>query len=148
MKIYNLIKNREVVCARTGQTVQEVAELMARNRIGAVPILDGENLVGIFTERDLLHRIVAEKKNPNEVKIEEVMTRELIVAPPECRIKECISLMKKYKMRHILIVKEKDLVGIISLRDLLQVEMDDQKFEIKVLNEYIHYIPPFHKMEE
>lgn len=143
MKLEHVIKRREIYCASTGQTVQEVAEFMTKKGIGAVPVLDNNNIVGIFTERDLLCRVVAKKKNPKEVKVETVMTKELILASPDSDIKEAIFLMKKYNIRHIPVVKDKELVGIISLRDLLQVEIEDREFDLRVLHEYVHYIPPY-----
>ncbi|MEJ2634824.1 MAG: CBS domain-containing protein [Calditrichia bacterium] len=143
MKVKDLIGEREIYCVSTGDFVQKVAELMSEKGIGAVPVLDGTNLVGIFTERDLLRRIIAEKRNPAKTTVEEVMTPELIIASPDFDVQDCVALMRKYNIRHLPVVKETDLAGIISLRDLLNMEIEDKDFEIKVLNEYIHYIPPY-----
>ncbi len=143
MKVHELIQEREVYCASTGQTVQDAVDLMAEKGVGALPVLDKGKLVGIFSERDVLRRIIALRKNPAEVKVEKAMTGELIIASPDSEVNECIALMRKYSIRHIPIVKDLKLTGIVSLRDLLQVDLEDKKFEIRVLNEYIHYIPPF-----
>lgn len=142
MKLKNFLKDREIYCAHLGQYVADVAKLMDEKNIGAVPVLDGDKLVGIFSERDLLKRVVAQGKDPASTRVDDVMTREIMMAPYNCHIKECIAMIQKYQMRHIPIVENDKLVGFISLRDLLQFEMEDKDFEIKVLHEYIHYIPP------
>ncbi len=143
MFIDKLIENQQICCARVGQTVQEVVEEMAREEIGAVPVLDGDKLVGIFSERDLLMRVIAQRKDPTKMKVEEAMTQEVIAAPVHCTVSECTALVKKFRMRHIPIVDGQTLKGFISMRDLLDSHIEDQDFEIRVLHEYIHYIPPY-----
>ncbi len=144
MKLNEMIKNRMVHCVNVADSVQHAAEIMAQHNIGSVPVLDGDRIVGIFTERDLLTRVIAQKKKPEKVKVSEVMTGELYLTTPDCRISDCISLMKKYNVRHMPVVEGDQLVGIVSLRDLLGVEMEDKDYELRVLHEYIHYIPPYH----
>jgi CBS domain-containing protein len=148
MQIKDIIQSHEVYCISTGKTVQEAAELMSEKGIGALPVLDGDKLVGILTERDLLRRIIAKKKSPEKVNIEEIMTRELILAPPDMDLKECASLMRRYNIRHLPVADGDNLVGIISQRDLLKIEIDDKEYEIQRLHEYIHYIPPYSVTEK
>ncbi len=148
MKIFDMIKDRIVHCVKVDDTVQHAAEIMAQHNIGSVPVLDGDRIVGIFTERDLLKRVIAPRKNPEKVKVSDVMTGELYLTTPDCRVSDCIALMKKYNVRHMPVVEGDKLVGIVSLRDLLGFEMDDKTFELRVLREYIHYIPPYYIQQE
>ncbi|MFZ0391745.1 MAG: CBS domain-containing protein [Calditrichia bacterium] len=148
MKLSELLHEKEVFVIRPDQNTQEAAELMAEKGIGALPVVKDDNLVGIFTERDMLKRVIAGKRVPAETNVESVMTKELIVVEPDHDVNDCIALMKKFNIRHIPVVKDNDLTGIISLRDLLQIEIEDKSFEIRVLNEYIHYIPPYKVKEQ
>jgi CBS domain-containing protein len=143
MYVDRLIENQQICCARVGQTVQEVVEEMARNEIGAVPVLEGDRLVGIFSERDLLTRVVSRRLDPTKVPVEEAMTREVIAAPVHCSVAECLALIQKFRMRHLPIVDGHTLKGFISVRDLLNSEIENKEYQIRVLHEYIHYVPPY-----
>lgn len=143
MKIGKLIENKPIFCAKVGQNIQEVVSIMVEHNIGSVTVLEGDKIVGIFTERDLMNKIVGPGKIPSETKIEDVMTRELIVVPPDYDSEDCIRLMGRYKIRHLPVIDKDELKGIISLRDLLREEAEDKTFEVRVLKEYIHYMPPF-----
>ncbi|MBI3651204.1 MAG: CBS domain-containing protein [Acidobacteria bacterium] len=140
----SIVKNsaRELYKVASGATVQTAAEYMTERNIGAVTIVDGDRVVGLFSERDLMRRVIATGKDPNAVTVGEVMTTELIAGLPEDSCEEGISKMRQAKCRHLPVLEGHQFLGLISLRDLLEVEVDEQAEELRMLNTYIHYIPP------
>jgi len=140
--IGKLIKGRYVYTAQAGHTVFDVARSMSDKHVGALAILENDRLMGIFSERDLMTRVVAKGLNPQKVLVSEVMTRNLIVASPKDSYADAMQKMQSASIRHLLIVDGDELVGILSLRDLMQVDIREKSAEIESLHEYIHYSPP------
>jgi CBS domain-containing protein len=137
----SLCKGRETVVASKDQTVRETARLMADHDIGAVPVLDGERLVGIFTERDLMARVVAAGRDPANTRIETVMSTDIIAADVSDTHETCLQRMQQRRVRHLLVLNNGRLAGIVSLRDLLATEITEKDEAINLLNAYVHYIP-------
>jgi CBS domain-containing protein len=133
---------RELYSVSADATVQYAAEYMAARNIGAVTVVEGDRVVGLFSERDLLKRVIARDRNPKAVTVGEVMTTELVPGIPEDSCQEGLSKMRQAKCRHLPILEGHRFLGLISLRDLLEVEVDEQAEELRMLNTYIHYIPP------
>jgi CBS domain-containing protein len=138
----HLIEDQKLSVVSKNQTVFEVAKLMTEKNIGAVPVVERNRVVGIFSERDIMKRVVAKNLDPQKTRVEDVMSTELIVGSPEEDIVSIESRMKQAGIRHLPIISEDQLIGILSLRDLLQAEMDEKDEEIKIMTAYIHYIPP------
>ncbi|HYP27717.1 MAG TPA: CBS domain-containing protein [Blastocatellia bacterium] len=134
--------NRDLYTVSADRTVQQAALYMTERNIGAVTVVDGERVVGLFSERDLMKRVVAEGRDPNNVLVRDVMTTELTIAGPEDSCEEGISKMRQAKCRHIPVLEENKFLGLVSLRDLLEVDADEKADEIRMLNTYIHYVPP------
>jgi len=122
-------------------TVLDAVRYMAQVRRGAVPVIDEDRLVGMFSERDLMLRVVLAGKDPTTVKVSDVMTRDLVVAEREDTHESCLAKMKKMHFRHLPVVANGKLVGLISLRDLLEMEAVRQSEHIELLNQYVHYRP-------
>lgn len=141
-KIGEIVAGREVYFVRTGQTILDVTQYMSEKNVGAVLVLDGERTVGIFSERDGLKRVLAPGLDPAKIKVEEVMTRELITADPSESYEDCLRKMKQLNIRHLPVVKSGQLLGLVSLRDLLIVDLDEKDHELKMMTAYIHYVPP------
>ncbi|MBZ5551600.1 MAG: CBS domain-containing protein [Acidobacteriia bacterium] len=141
-KIAELVANREVYFVRTGQTVQEAANYMGSRNVGAVVVLEADRLAGIFSERDLMKRVVMRGLDPAKTKIEEVMTREVVSADADETYENCLRKMKQLNVRHLPIVRAGELLGLVSLRDLLMVDLDEKDHELKMMTAYIHYVPP------
>ena len=133
---------RELYKVATDATVQYAAEYMTARNIGAVTIVDGDRVVGLFSERDLMRRVIAKGQDPNAITVGEVMTTELVAGLPQDSCEEGISKMRQAKCRHLPVLEGHQFLGLISLRDLLEVEVDEQAEELRMLNTYIHYIPP------
>ena len=137
-----LFTGQDLTVVSKEETVYEAAKLMMEKRIGAVPVLEGGRVVGIFSERDIMNRVVARNLNPQKTTVEQVMTKDLIVGSPEEDISQILARMKQANIRHLPIVEGDKLVGIISFRDLLQADLSEKDEEIKIMTAYIHYIPP------
>lgn len=140
--VRDLLSGQELSVISKNQSVLEAAQLMSSKSIGAVPVVEGNRVVGIFSERDIMNKVVAKSLDPQSTKVEQVMTRDLIVAGPEETIDEVERKMKVANIRHLPIISSDKLIGMLSLRDLLQAEMSEKDEEIKIMTAYIHYIPP------
>lgn len=125
-------------------TVAEAARRMAQHNIGSMLVIEhGRRLVGIFTERDLLQRVVVKNKDPETTKIGNVMTRDVIVVASDTPRDEVRQMMEKHHIRHIPVSDGHQILGVISLRDVLRFENAEKEFEIEQLREYIlHPGPP------
>ncbi len=141
-KLGSIIRGREVYTLNPNWTVLEAARYMAERRIGAAAVLDGDRVVGVFSERDLMTRVVVAGRDASQTSVSEVMTRDIVVGHPEHTYEEGIALMQKARCRHLPIVQEGRLLGFISLRDLLQGEIEEKDEEIKFMNAYLHSVPP------
>ena len=137
-----VVKDREVYFLRGEQSVRDAARYMTERRIGAVAVLDGTRLAGILSERDIMGRVVARQLDPDATRVEDVMTRELIVAEVQESHEDGVRKMKQAGCRHLPVVSAGNLVGMVSLRDLLQADLSEKDEEIRWLNAYIHYVPP------
>lgn len=131
-------KKCEVATIDRDATVQEAADLMHARRIGALVVLHQGSIAGMFTERDLLNRVVAEKKAPSQVKVSDVMTKKVAVCSSDTTIESCRAAMTNNKMRHLPVVDDGKLVGIISSGDILARELKEQEETIRWLHEYMH----------
>lgn len=140
--VRELLAGQELSVISKSQTVLEAAQIMASKNIGAMPVVEGSRVVGIFSERDIMKRVVAKNLNPGTTKIESVMTKELIVAHPEETLEDVERKMKVAGIRHLPVISDDKLVGMLSLRDLLQAGINEKDEEIKIMTAYIHYIPP------
>jgi CBS domain-containing protein len=117
--VYDLVKDRRVYSIDAEKTVLEAARFMMEHGIGALPVLRNDELVGIFSERDVMNRVVAAGRTPGTTKISEVMTANPRGVDMNETVEECLFLMKEFGFRHLPIVSGKQLKGLISLRDIL-----------------------------
>lgn len=139
----NLVRGRETYYIRTELTVLEAVRYMAQREIGAVVVLDAKNLVaGIFTERDLMKRVVLPGKDASQTSVSDVMTRSLVLCEAGESQETCHRRMISHRIRHLPVVEEGRLIGMVSLRDLLQENLTRKEEELNLINAYIHYIPP------
>ena len=136
-----LIEGQRVVLVPQDLSVREAVRRMADRQIGAVPVTDGERVAGIFTERDLMARVVAPGRDPDRTAVGDVMTRELVVAGPADTCEDCLRLMRQANVRHLLVLDGGRLAGIVSQRDLLSRDVSEKQLAIRLLNAYVHDIP-------
>lgn len=138
MTIKDVIRDREGYSVRLTETVLDAAEFMANRKIGGVCVLNEEGrLAGLLTERDLLNRIVLLRRDPATVKISEVMSEVLAVIETTDTPHEALERMERIGRRHLPVVDGDRWVGMLSMRDLMRVELSAKGDEIKLLHEYI-----------
>ena len=141
MFISDLIRNQVLVSAEPHQTVLEVAKLMVEHNIGAVPIMQGGQLKGIFSERDLMSRVVVAGKNPAQIAVSQVMTEDPLTVAPNDSLETCMTLMKRHGFRHLPICVGRELKGVVSLRDILLQNLDEKDDEVRMMRAYLHSTP-------
>jgi CBS domain-containing protein len=139
--IQPLVHSQDLLAVEVATSIAEAARLMSERQVGAVPILDGERVVGIFTERDVLSRVVAAGVDPARTPVNAVMSTDLVVADIADDHQTCLRRMQQAHVRHLLVLKDGRLAGILSMRDLLALEIDERDEAIHLLNAYVHYIP-------
>jgi CBS domain-containing protein len=120
-------------------SVLDAALLMNEHKIGSLVVKDGSRVIGMFSERDILRRIVAERRDPAETSVGEVMTNEVICCRPHTQIDEARGVMKNRRIRHLPVVNDdEELCGMISIGDLNAHAMHDHESTIYVLEQYIY----------
>ncbi len=140
MTIGDVIRDREPYFVRDTATVQDAAEYMCGRNIGAVCVLDPEGrLKGIFSERDLLRRVVLERQHPEDVRVTEVMSGIDVVIECADTPHEALERMERHGTRHLPVVKGSKWVGMLSMRDIMRVELSEQGDELRLLHEYIQH---------
>jgi CBS domain-containing protein len=122
---------------QNNQTVWEALDIMATNNIGALPVLSGESMVGIFSERDYARRVELKGKQTRETLIQDVMTAEFITVSPEQKMDECMQIMTDMRIRHLPVMNDNKLIGMVSIGDVLFVMIAEQRHLINQLHTYI-----------
>jgi CBS domain-containing protein len=117
--IYDLVKDRKVYSVDADRTVVEAARFMMEHNIGALPVLRNGELVGMFSERDIMNRVVAVGRMPGQTRVGEVMTANPRSVSVDETVENCLFLMREFGFRHLPIVDGKQLKGLISVRDVL-----------------------------
>jgi CBS domain-containing protein len=140
--VLEIVEHQEVHCVSKDSTVLETAQRMASWKVGAVIVLEEERLVGIFSERDLMTRVVCKGLLPAETPVNQVMTPNPVVVDSHSTVEQCLRIMTQAKCRHLPVVHDGNLVGILSIRDLLQSDIRQKDDEIEMMRAFIHYVPP------
>lgn len=123
-------------------SVGQAVRVMAAHNVGIVIVLDGDTLVGVFSERDVVRRVVDLGLDPASTRVGDVMTREIITAGADEDYQSAIRKMDQANIRHLLVVNGGRPVSMISIRDLLRVDMQDKGEELRTLREYLYQVPP------
>ena len=130
-------KGHDVLRIEADASVLEAVRQMVEANVGSLLVTDGGEVRGIVTERDYLRRVTLERRTDQETAVREIISSPLIVATPETTIDECKALMTDRRIRHVPVVEDGDVVGIVSIGDLVKFESKQQTFEIKYLTDYI-----------
>ena len=131
-------KGNAVFSITEDATAMDAAKVMNEHHIGALVVTRGEKVVGIFTERDILNRVVAQQRDPAGTVVRDVMTTPVACCAPGTSRAECRGVMRGRRIRHLPVVDDDRLVGIISIGDILQDEGAEQQETIRYLYEYMH----------
>ena len=131
------IKPARVVSVGPTQSVLEAIKVLAAEDIGAAIVMEGGRLAGIFSERDYTRKVILKGRSSDTTRVEEIMTRNVIVVTPRTRTRECMQLMSEKNIRHLPVVEEGRVVGMVSIRDIVSDIIADQDFTIEQLEHYI-----------
>ena len=131
------VKGKHVWTISKESTVLDSLELMAEKRIGSLVVIEDSQVIGIFTERDYARKVGPERRNPEETRTEEVMTRELITVDLNQTVNECMVLMVDNHIRHLPVMDDGRLVGIISVGDVVKDIIEELEFHVEQLKSYI-----------
>lgn len=132
-------KGRQVERIDASATVIAAVGLMNDRNLGSVVVFDGETLVGIFTERDVLVRVVGARRDPTTLRVREVMTSKLFTVEPTTTVEQALALMSTVPCRHLPVVEDGRVVGLVSQGDLTRWVIRDQARAIVDLTDYIHH---------
>jgi CBS domain-containing protein len=135
--IANLLNDRTLFIMSAEQTVLEAARSMSALNIGAVPVTEEGRLVGVFSERDILRRVVVTGADPATTLVREVMTEDPCIVTPYDTIDHCMMLMKQHGFRHLPICIDDRVIGFISLRDLVLYDLDEKAMEMHRMRPYM-----------
>ena len=134
-------KGHNVWCIGPQASVFDAIKLMAEHEIGALVVTADGRLVGIFSERDYARKIILLGRSSKTTTVDEVMTRDVVVADPEKTVEECMALMTAKHIRHLPVMAEERLVGMVSIGDLVKAIIAEQQFVISQLESYIYGLP-------
>ena len=130
-------KPTEIFSVLPGTTVYEAIKLMGEKNIGALPVVENDRLCGIFSERDYARKIILQNRKSRETAISEIMTATVITVTPKDSIDLCMEIMSSKKIRHLPVMEDTKLVGIISIGDVVTAVIQSQKETISHLQNYI-----------
>jgi len=123
-------------------SVVDAARTMTINNVGIVAVFAGDRLVGVFSERDIVHRVVDRGLDPGATPVAEVMTTDLVVAQADDDYRSAMRAMDQSNIRHLPVVSGDRLLSMLSIRDLMRVDLEDKGQEIRTLREYLYQVPP------
>ena len=130
-------KGNSIFSLTPDDTVYAAIEQMAERGVGALLVMDGPKLVGIVSERDYARRVILKGRNSRETRVREIMTSEVLCIAPDRNVEECMALMTERRVRHLPVVEDGTLIGVISIGDVVRAAIDDRDFHIRQLESYI-----------
>ena len=143
MKIYDTIrdilkkKGREVWSITPESTVYRAIEVMADKHVGALVVIDGDKVVGIISERDYARRVILSGRSSKETRVEEIMASPVIFVEPNHAVDECMRIMTNNHIRHLPVIQQEKVIGIVSIGDLVNWIISAQDHTIRLLENYV-----------
>jgi len=131
------VKGQDVWAIEPGASVYDAMKLMADKEVGALMVVEGTKVVGIISERDYARKVVLLGRTSATTQVREIMTSQVVYAQPEENIEQCMALMTEKRVRHLPVMDQGRLVGVISIGDLVKSIISEQKFMIEQLERYI-----------
>jgi IMP dehydrogenase len=130
-------KPTRIVCVTPEQSVLEAIKVLAAEDIGAAVVMSGSRLSGIFSERDYTRKVILKGRSSDATRVEEIMTPNVVCVSPRTKTRECMALMTEKNIRHLPVLDEGRVIGMISIRDIVSDIIADQDFTIEQLEHYI-----------
>jgi len=140
-RVQQITGQRELFHVGERQTVADVARRMAELRVGAILVLEEGVLRGIFSERDLMHRVVLERRNPETTVVRDVMSTSVVSIDEQASIEEAMEAMQANNCRHLPVTRASQVVAFLSMRDLMNFELASKTEELSHMRAYIHGTP-------
>ncbi len=131
------VKGGQVWSLRPDQTVYEAIDEMAQKGVGALLVMEGERLIGVISERDYARKVILKGKSSRQTQVHEIMSSPVIYIRPDLTVGQTMALMTEKRVRHLPVLVEKKVVGVISIGDVVRGIIEDQEFEIQQLTAYI-----------
>jgi CBS domain-containing protein len=131
------VRPARVVSVTPEHTVLEAIKVLAAEDIGAAIVMTGDRLAGIFSERDYTRKVILKGRSSESTRVEEIMTANVVVVSPRTKARECMALMTQKNIRHLPVVEEGRVIGMVSIRDIVSDIIADQDFTIEQLEHYI-----------
>ncbi len=141
-KLRDIMRPGFLFVVQRNATVTEAVRMMATHNVGIVSVLDGDRLGGVFSERDVVRRVVDRGLDPARTSVGDVMTADLVVADADEDYQSAMRKMDQANIRHLPVVSEGRLLSMISIRDLMRVDIQDKGEEIRYLHQYLYQVPP------
>ena len=130
-------KGREVWSVRADNSMFEALEKMAEKNVGALLVLEGGEVAGIVSERDYARKIILKGKSSKQTLVKEIMTKDTLYVDPDYKVEECMALMTDERVRHLPVMENERVVGIVSIGDVVKAIISDKQFVIEQLERYI-----------
>ena len=130
-------KPSRMVSVKPEDSVLDAIKVMASENIGAAIVMSGDRLVGIFSERDYARKVVLKGRSSEKTKVEEIMTANVVCVSPRAKSRDCMALMSEKNIRHLPVVDDGRVIGMVSIRDIVTDIIADQDFTISQLESYI-----------
>ncbi|MDH3860401.1 MAG: CBS domain-containing protein [Gammaproteobacteria bacterium] len=130
-------KGREIISIVQEASVYDAIKLMAERGVGSLLVMDGDELKGIVTERDYARKVIIKGRSSESTQVHEIMTTDLVTTTGAQTVNECMTIMSEKRIRHLPVMSGKEVVGLISIGDLVQAIISDQQEEIEQLENYI-----------
>jgi CBS domain-containing protein len=131
-------KGFDIVTISPNASVLDALILMAEKGIGSLLVTENNNISGLFSERDYARNIILKGRSSKDTQVKEIMTSHVVVVSPEQTVEECMAIMTEKRVRHLPVIKDGKLVGIISIGDLVKAIIEEQQFVIEQLVSYIN----------
>ena len=131
------VKGHDVWSVGPRSSVSAAIELMANKEVGALMVMEGAAPVGIISERDCIRKVLLAQRSAADTPVTKIMTKRVIYAPPDHTVEQCMALMTDRRFRHLPVMDNGQLVGIISIGDLVKTIIDEQQF---IIDQLVHYI--------
>ena len=131
-------KSHKLLSISPQASVLDALKLMAERDVGALVVLEGEGLAGIFSERDYARKVILHGKSSKATPVSEIMTHRVVCVRPDQSVEECMALMTDKRIRHLPVLDDQKVIGVISIGDVVKELISEQRFVIEQLEHYIH----------
>lgn len=137
-----LIEGQEIWFASPADSVLDAVRKMVQRNIGALPILESGKVAAIFTERDLLRRVIASGKDPATTPLSQVMSKPVVTSAPGESVLDALRKMRDRNCRHLVVVESDKILGVVSMRSILLDVLEVKEKELQEMTDYLEYLPP------